>query len=384
MSGERAFVGSVQRVVASPSDRFTQLVKLTNLKPESDFRYADLSGADLRCEDLRRFDFSHAAFRGALVAGALFNDTVSPRQLAMAEKSSRAVIALIGEGLSAVEDNGRALFGPDVVVPRQFVAAAQKVGVDQARRHRETGVHLGDSSDLARRRMALPFRLHDRTITNARAVVVLFEPADDLDFDTLSAVRTRFRRAQKTPMIFLIPDLMDGASTGQAILKARLRNLPSEAVLDLSIGARGIPTLQRRALAEHSRDRGLGFLAAMAQSEAISLPPLVDDGWGDRDAAPWLLEGARNGRRGLYSAITADLQQAEDDLRLSQSGSTRRHLFVRRDLYDQVPAETLTRTLAPRHGVCALSVFNATKKMPDAEYYLATGSPSSPLWQLAV
>lgn len=381
MSNDGAFSESVQRVIASQSDRFTDLVRASGLRPESDFRHADLSGADLRGEDLRKFDLSNACLHGALIAGALFNRTVSKRQLAEAEKSSRAVVAMIGERLLALEEGSQKLLGPDLVVPKQFVTAARMVGWDQARRHREKGVHLGDSSDLAHRRMSQPFRLHDRTILNSRAAVVLFEPSDDLDFDSLSAVLLRFGRANKNPIVLLVPSLMESDSTGQAILRARLRNLSPESVLNLSRGMESPDGARRDTLAEHARRRGLEFLAAIARSQAILLPPLHQaESYGQR--APWLLDGSRSGRHGLYSSITSDLQKSEDDLEFPSSWTSRRHIFIRQDLYDKAPAETLVRTLTPRLGSCALSVFPPSKKSPKIEYYVLTAPPFSPIWSL--
>jgi hypothetical protein len=381
---ERDFSTRMQSVISSVSDRFTQVVRASRLNPATDFRYADLSCADLRGEDLRQFDFSHASFRGALVAGAMFNDTVKKRHLADAEKSSRAVVALIGNRLAPLEDRSQAYLGQDIVVPKHFTSAARMVGADQDRRRIETGVHLGDSSDLARKRMARPFRLHEHTIVNSRGAVILFEPLDDIDFDTLSAVRTRFQRAEKPAMIFLLPELMEDGGARETILNARLRQLPSEALIDMSVAASafsaGISTGDDRVA--HTRDRALGFLAMLPRTEAMISPPIPTGQAYDYAGSPWLLDGARRGRRGLYSAITSDLEEAEDQNRVGTTPD-RRHVFIRRDLYDAVPAETLARTLTPRYGSCALAVFDPVKKS-EVEYYVASGPSESPMWRLMI
>jgi hypothetical protein len=83
-------------VASSRSDSFTDLVRLAELDPQADFRFADLSGADLRGEDLRDFDLTGAKLRHARIHGALFNDSVSEAQLSEANKTNFATVVLLG------------------------------------------------------------------------------------------------------------------------------------------------------------------------------------------------------------------------------------------------------------------------------------------------
>lgn len=50
---------------AAPEATFSDLVKLAQLDPTSDFRFSNLAGIDLSCSDLRGYDFTGADLRGA-------------------------------------------------------------------------------------------------------------------------------------------------------------------------------------------------------------------------------------------------------------------------------------------------------------------------------
>lgn len=383
--GDRLFYSRVQSVISSDTDRFSELVRRSGLSPSKDFRRVDLSYTDLRGEDLRDFDFTGSSFHGALVAGALFNDTVKRQQLRDSEKTSRAVVAIIGTRLPQFEGRTTSMLGKDIVVPKQFTDAAHKVAGDQDRRRIETGVHLGDSTDLAGRRMAHPFKLHDRTISNSRSAVIVFTPEDDIDFDALSATRRRFSKIGKTPIIFLIPELMRDMGPRQAILKHRLSQIPEELVLDFSIGARlhADNSATWTARGDVIGARAVSYLKVIARAQVVMSQPLARENENYTRLKPWVFSGHLGKRKAYYSAIANDLQEMEDQVGAGTLTGGRRHLLIRRDLFDTAPADNLVRALTPLNGTCALSLFDRQKES-DPDFWVTTGPSETPIWQLLI
>src|SRR4051812_12390397 len=60
------YLKQLQKILESRSDDFAELLAISGLDPESDFKYSDLSGVDFG-----KFDYTTLNLEGAITGGAL-------------------------------------------------------------------------------------------------------------------------------------------------------------------------------------------------------------------------------------------------------------------------------------------------------------------------
>lgn len=367
----------LREIAASDNLGFVALVRLAGLNPGRDFRYADLSGADLRGQDLRAFDFTGAKLDGARIVGARL-PRVSGAQRRTMVQAGRAMTVLVGERLLADETQIAARVGQDVFLPRAVNEALRRSEADTQLRTRRTGAHIGDNSDLVRRRIngalkASPLPRHPATL-------VLAEPETDFDFDALSAIVARFEQAGQRPFVFLLPHVMAVEESGEKIVRARLANLAASNVMAF------LPELDRRGAhlrkpervaAQGVADRALvlDFVVAAASFQPCG-PPVMGRFPGMKaQIAPFLGRGARKARETLAASIARTLATRPTDY----SGRTRRIIMVREDLLDPEEAGKVVHALKPVAGVCHIGSFTGGPQDP-AEHYVVDAKPESNLW----
>lgn len=370
----------LRAVAACDSTSFVELVKLSGLKPNRDFRHADLSYADLRGQDMSAFDLSHADLTGALLLGATFNATVTLQQRAAAINGARAVVIPIGEALLQDQDRLTTFFGDQVFVPAKVCKALRQLAQDPDRRLRRLGLYLGDGTDLARRRLSKPFRAIAPTLRASGACYILLEAKTDLDFDALRVIQGYLRRDGVKTIILALPT----AEAAGQLAATRLRSLPAETWIGMEKPSSGrrvrLYSLPPQSLThlQRMREKTAGLVWAVANS----LPRVEDQvrrpGY-SYALATSVVDGARRGTEPLDRAMVRDVAASSpggDDV----PSTGRRHLLVREDLFSNDVATRLNANLGDQYTPCSIATFPVRSGF-DPEYYVISAPRDNDVWK---
>lgn len=378
---EHLFAARVRAVAAFEGISFVELVRLSGLRPGTDFRHADLSRTDLRNQDLTDYDLSHASLRGAMIQGAIFNGTVKPHQTREAIAGTPAVVIPIGERLLAQRPSLASKIGENVFIPGGVLEALQQLADAPQRRMRRSGVYIGDSSDLVRRRLAHHFTNLSRTLKASGACFVLFEPDVDLDFDILDVVLRYLKKSGIPLFVFVFPQVIESDPIGSQLAMARLRALDPSIWLNTSkvpVPSAGRPRpigkpAQFFAELERCRANTIAFIRAFAASTPRSASPTARRGIEDEAAKPVLITGARRNRERLSAAVMRELATAE-----GYFYPDRFHVFIREDLYSADEVSAIGGQFGGRRSVAAFSTFRP--EHAEQEFFVVAGPASSSVW----
>jgi hypothetical protein len=377
-ASDAIFAAQVRAVARADNVGFSELVRLSGLNPRNDFRYADLSGVDLRGQDLRAFDLSHAVLDSARILGAQFNRTVSRTQLRRANRKARAMAVLVGEHLLADEAVIRQRLGYEVYVPQGLNEALRRSDRDRERRLQRTGAFIGDNSDLVRRRLAQAMRI----ATPSHGVsFVIAEPETDFDFDALGAVVGALERRSLRSFVFLLPHLMAAEGRGEELVRARVRTLVPENLVNFStpIERRGAQIknparLAHQALADLSNT--LDFLLALSSSTPVAGTGAHRSHEGV-DSHPWLVRGVRRQRENFATTIVRAVEEAQPK---SLSGRQVRGVLLRQDVVDADLPSRVAAAFGAAGGGVDIAVY-PRREGDDAQFYVLSGSASSNIWR---
>lgn len=378
-ASEAIFAGRVRAVARAENVGFAELVRLAGLDPRHDFRHADLSGVDLRSQDLRAFDLSHAVLDGARILGAQFNRSVSQAQLRRAIRTARAMAVLVGEHLLSDEGVIEQRLGGEVYVPRGLNEALRRSDRDRERRLQRTGAFIGDNSDLVRRRLAQAMKI--ATPTHGVSFVIA-EPETDFDFDALGAVVGALERRSLRPFVFLLPHLMAAEGSGEDLVRARVRALNPENLVNFSapvergrnLQVKNPARLAQQALADLAKT--LDFLLALSSSTPFAGTGAhrVRDGF---DTHPWLVRGTRKTRENLAATIIRATEDAQPNY---LSGRQVRGVLLREDVVEPDLPSRIAGGFGAAGGGVDVGVY-PRREGDDAHFYVLSGSPSSNIWR---
>lgn len=375
----RIMATRLRAIADSDTHTFTELVRLSGLNPQQDFRHADLSRTDLRNQDLRAFDLTYANLRGAMTVGALFNNTVRRAQLSDAIEGVPVVVILIGERLLAIREELVRYFGGNVLIPSAAAEAMRTLVDAPMQRAQAAGVYLGDNTDLVRRRLSRHFRQLSRTLRASGACFILFEPQSSFEFDILDVVMRYLRKDGLEPYVFAFPQSLEREAAGAQIVVSGLRGIGG-ACTNMSKAHLGrrvnfYPrTTQRLSQIERSREQAIGFVWAVANARPKT-PAVPNDRYPYGDGSTALIDGTRLGTESLASLFKREVGKVFSEYYVPE----RCHVFLRDDLYSSESSSQIAAQFSGQRTRFEFSVFPSRSGF-EPEFMAFVGSSDSRIW----